>query len=117
MRRHGRTEFLDPHTHSVGRPAPVPPHSHRARLIERIWSLRKHAMAFSPTQARAGGGPTPGARVRWMKLLVIGGTQFVGRAFVEEAARRGDEVTVFHRGASEAADLPDVDHVHGNRDG
>jgi 2'-hydroxyisoflavone reductase len=52
-----------------------------------------------------------------MKLLVIGGTQFVGRAFVEEAARRGDEVTVFHRGASEPADLPDVDHVHGDRDG
>jgi 2'-hydroxyisoflavone reductase len=52
-----------------------------------------------------------------MKLLVIGGTQFVGRAFVEEAARRGDEVTVFHRGGSEPAHLPEVDHVHGDRDG
>jgi len=52
-----------------------------------------------------------------MKLLVIGGTQFVGRAFVEEAARGGEEVTVFHRGASEPADFPDVDHVHGDRDG
>jgi 2'-hydroxyisoflavone reductase len=52
-----------------------------------------------------------------MKLLVIGGTQFVGRAFVDEASRRGEEVTVFHRGASEPADLPEVDHVHGDRDG
>lgn len=52
-----------------------------------------------------------------MKLLVIGGTQFVGRAFVEEAARRGEQVTVFHRGASEPADLPHVQHVHGDRDG
>jgi nucleoside-diphosphate-sugar epimerase len=52
-----------------------------------------------------------------MKLLVIGGTQFVGRAFVEEAVRRGNEVTIYHRGASEPADLPVVDHVHGDRDG
>jgi 2'-hydroxyisoflavone reductase len=52
-----------------------------------------------------------------MKLLVIGGTQFVGRAFVEEAARRDEEVTVFHRGASEPAGFPDVEHVHGDRDG
>jgi 2'-hydroxyisoflavone reductase len=50
-----------------------------------------------------------------MKLLVIGGSQFVGRAFVEEAVRRGNEVTIFHRGASEPADLPDVDHVHGDQ--
>jgi nucleoside-diphosphate-sugar epimerase len=33
-----------------------------------------------------------------MRLLVIGGTVFVGRAVVEAALRRGDAVTVFHRG-------------------
>src|SRR4051794_37824486 len=33
-----------------------------------------------------------------MKLLVLGGTVFAGRAVVEEALRRGDEVTIFHRG-------------------
>lgn len=50
-----------------------------------------------------------------MKILAIGGTRFFGRAFVEEAARRGHEVTVFHRGESEPADLTDVDHLHGDR--
>ena len=50
-----------------------------------------------------------------MKILTIGGTRFFGRAFVEEAARRGHEVTVFHRGESEPADLPDVEHLHGDR--
>jgi 2'-hydroxyisoflavone reductase len=50
-----------------------------------------------------------------MKILSIGGTRFFGRAFVEEAARRGHEVTVFHRGESEPVDLPDVEHLHGDR--
>ncbi len=37
-----------------------------------------------------------------MKLLVLGGTEFVGRAVVEAARARGDEVTVFNRGRSPA---------------
>ncbi len=52
-----------------------------------------------------------------MKLLVIGGTRFVGRAAVEEAAARGHDVTVFHRGPAEPEGFPDVEHVHGDRDG
>jgi 2'-hydroxyisoflavone reductase len=50
-----------------------------------------------------------------MKILAVGGTRFFGRAFVEEAARRGHEVSVFHRGESEPQDLPDVEHLHGDR--
>ena len=34
------------------------------------------------------------------KVLVIGGTLFIGRALVEQLLARGDEVTVMHRGAS-----------------
>ncbi|MER6343715.1 NAD-dependent epimerase/dehydratase family protein [Streptomyces sp. NPDC001595] len=37
-----------------------------------------------------------------MRLLVLGGTEFVGRAVVEAALGRGWEVTVFHRGRHEA---------------
>ncbi|MEU1848832.1 NAD-dependent epimerase/dehydratase family protein [Streptomyces sp. NPDC019990] len=36
-----------------------------------------------------------------MRLLMLGGTEFAGRAVVEEALRRGWEVTVFHRGRHE----------------
>jgi 2'-hydroxyisoflavone reductase len=50
-----------------------------------------------------------------MRILTIGGTRFFGRAFVEEASRRGHAVTVFHRGESEPMDLPDVEHLHGDR--
>ena len=52
-----------------------------------------------------------------MKLLVIGGTKFVGRASIEHAVEQGHEVTIFHRGQTEPEGLPDVEHVHGDRDG
>ena len=52
-----------------------------------------------------------------MKLLVIGGTHFVGRAMVEDAVERGHDVTVFHRGPAEPEGFPAVEHLHGDRDG
>jgi len=61
----------------------------------------------------AGTRPVDSATVR---ILVIGGTRFVGRAFVEEAVRHDHEVTLFHRGTTEPDDLPAVEHVHGDRD-
>ncbi|MEC4020988.1 NAD-dependent epimerase/dehydratase family protein [Streptomyces sp. H27-D2] len=36
-----------------------------------------------------------------MKLLILGGTEFVGRAIAEDALARGWQVTVFHRGHHE----------------
>jgi 2'-hydroxyisoflavone reductase len=52
-----------------------------------------------------------------MRLLVIGGTHFVGRAMVEDAVARGHVVTVFHRGPGEPEGFPKVEHLHGDRDG
>ncbi|UNI13684.1 hypothetical protein JDV02_000406 [Purpureocillium takamizusanense] len=39
-----------------------------------------------------------------MKILILGGTSFVGRHVAEEALRRGHDVTVFNRGLSAAPD-------------
>ncbi|GAA0430766.1 reductase [Acrocarpospora corrugata] len=50
-----------------------------------------------------------------MRILVIGGSVFLGRAIVEEALRRGHEVTTFNRGVSRP-DLPGVTAVHGDRE-
>lgn len=52
-----------------------------------------------------------------MKLLVLGGTQFVGRALAEAALGAGDEVTLFHRGRTNPGLFPEADHVLGDRDG
>ena len=51
-----------------------------------------------------------------MRVLVIGGTQFIGPYVVRRLSRDGHDVTVFHRGRTEA-DLPqDVRHIHGERE-
>jgi len=52
-----------------------------------------------------------------VKLLVIGGTHFVGRTVVGDAVARGHGVTVFHRGPAEPDGFPEVEHLHGDRDG
>ncbi|MET9610207.1 NAD-dependent epimerase/dehydratase family protein [Streptomyces sp. NPDC006512] len=45
-----------------------------------------------------------------MKLLMLGGTEFVGRAIVDDALDRGWEVTVFHRGHHAAPPRTSVRH-------
>lgn len=49
-----------------------------------------------------------------MKLLVIGGTRFVGRHIVEAALRRGHEVTLVHRTPTDL--FPGAEHVLADRD-
>jgi 2'-hydroxyisoflavone reductase len=51
------------------------------------------------------------------KLLVLGGTLFVGRHVVEAALDRGHEVTLFNRGRTGAALFPGVEELRGDRDG
>ncbi|KNB52359.1 NAD-dependent epimerase/dehydratase family protein [Streptomyces caatingaensis] len=48
-----------------------------------------------------------------MRLLILGGTEFVGRALAEDALARGWEVTVFHRGRHPAPGGAGV--LHGDR--
>jgi 2'-hydroxyisoflavone reductase len=51
-----------------------------------------------------------------LRILVIGGTRFVGRHFVESALRAGDQVTVFHRGRTGADLFGSAEHLFGDRD-
>src|ERR671934_825640 len=52
-----------------------------------------------------------------MKLLVLGGTLFLGRHVVETALDRGDDVTIFTRGQTNPALFPGVERLRGDRDG
>src|SRR5262249_18502591 len=66
---------------------------------------------------------TAGRRARppWlnlaMRLLVLGGTVFLGRAVVEAALARGDDVTFFTRGRTNPELCPGAERLHGDRDG
>lgn len=50
-----------------------------------------------------------------MKILLLGGSSFLGRAYATDALARGHQVTTFNRGLS-AVDLPGVEAVRGDRD-
>jgi 2'-hydroxyisoflavone reductase len=52
-----------------------------------------------------------------MKILMIGGRVFLGRAIVEAALVRGHEVTLFNRGKSNPELYNDLEQIHGDRDG
>jgi nucleoside-diphosphate-sugar epimerase len=49
-----------------------------------------------------------------MRLLILGGTRFVGRAIVEVALNRGDDVAVLTRGES-GTPAPGVEWIRGDR--
>jgi 2'-hydroxyisoflavone reductase len=52
-----------------------------------------------------------------VRLLVLGGTKFLGRHAVDAALADGHEVTIFTRGQTNPELFPEVEHLVGNRDG
>lgn len=50
-----------------------------------------------------------------MKLLILGGTIFLGRHIVETALARGHEITLFNRGQHNPDLFPQVEKLHGDR--
>lgn len=52
-----------------------------------------------------------------MKLLILGGTSFLGRHLVETAQARGHTLTLFNRGQRNPDLFPDIERLRGDRDG
>lgn len=50
-----------------------------------------------------------------LKILVLGGTQFLGPAIVEYALKRGHTLTLFNRGKTNPQLFPDVEKLRGDR--
>jgi 2'-hydroxyisoflavone reductase len=50
-----------------------------------------------------------------MKILILGGTRFLGRALVHSAQSRGHQLTLFNRGKSNPGLFPEVEHLVGDR--
>ena len=78
-------------------------------------SLATLAACTAP-RAGAPGGSVPAAGSP-SKILILGGTNFLGPALVEAARARGDRVTLFNRGKTNPGRFPDVEQLHGDRDG
>lgn len=50
-----------------------------------------------------------------MRILIVGGTRFVGRHITEAALAAGHEVTLLHRGRTGASLFPQATHLHADR--
>ena len=64
-------------------------------------------------------GPEPPTRPAKKRILILGGTGFLGPKTVEVALARGHEVTIFNRGKREKFlpfEFKNVEHLYGNRD-
>jgi len=51
-----------------------------------------------------------------MRLLILGGTLFLGRHIVDSASARGHELTLFNRGRTDPTPLAGVEQIHGDRE-
>ncbi|NUP95992.1 MAG: NAD-dependent epimerase/dehydratase family protein [Planctomycetaceae bacterium] len=51
-----------------------------------------------------------------LKILILGGTGFVGPALVEAATPRGHEITLFNRGKTNPGLFPELEKLQGDRD-
>lgn len=67
-----------------------------------------------PGPGNPGGPESSTPQVSPKRLLILGGTGFIGPSMVRYAVDRGHDVTIFTRGRSEA-DIPDVEHLTGDR--
>ncbi len=52
-----------------------------------------------------------------MKLLILGGTLFLGRRLVDAARARGHQVALFNRGRTAPDLFPGLERLRGDRDG
>src|SRR5271165_1673962 len=72
-------------------------------------------MLGGPLLAEGLTGAEGGRTVASMRVLILGGTRFIGRRIAAELMGRGDDVTVVHRGESESAELGSCTHLHADR--
>ena len=81
---------------------------------------RRRASGHRPLQHRGRGRPAPrrprGARARRVKLLLLGGPKFLGRAVTDAALARGHELTFFNRGQTNPDLYPEVERLRGDRE-
>ena len=91
------------------------------------WTRRDFLKTSAATGALAAAAPLLGSgalaaitRLRAdkpLRILVLGGTGFLGPAVVECALKRGHTVTLFNRGRTNPHLYPDLEKLEGDRDG
>jgi 2'-hydroxyisoflavone reductase len=81
------------------------------------YSLTAASMLALGPEALAGSSKKAPAQAKTkLKILVLGGTSFLGPAFVNTALARGHTLTLFNRGKTRPQLFPTVEKLQGDRD-
>jgi 2'-hydroxyisoflavone reductase len=78
-------------------------------------AARRPRVGAPPGPAPAPAGPAARAATRPMRILILGGTGFLGPALVRDARARGHKLTLFNRGKTNPHLFPDLEQLHGDR--
>ncbi|HSB35327.1 MAG TPA: SDR family oxidoreductase [Thermoanaerobaculia bacterium] len=83
---------------------------------EFLWAAAGTALAGVPALSSFGKTRPPDeAPAGKKKLLILGGTRFLGPALVGAARKSGWTLTLFNRGKSNPGLFPDLEQIHGDR--
>ena len=78
---------------------------------------RRRAGRVRPLQHVRGGRPAARGARGAVRLLLLGGTKFLGKHVAAAALASGHEVTLFTRGETNPDLFPEAEHLRGDRDG
>jgi 2'-hydroxyisoflavone reductase len=78
---------------------------------------RDFLLASIGLAAAAAAPDAPAADARGLRILVLGGTRFLGPHTAAYARSRGHTLTFFNRGRTNPGVLPDVERIQGDRNG
>ncbi|MDX2086966.1 MAG: NAD-dependent epimerase/dehydratase family protein [Kofleriaceae bacterium] len=88
----------------------------RSFLTGSLAALAACGSKASPTTA-SDPRPAPTAKPEPRSILVLGGTGFLGPHVIDVAVARGHTVTMFNRGKTRPGLYPELEKLHGDRDG
>jgi 2'-hydroxyisoflavone reductase len=80
------------------------------------FSLAAASLAACAPSLRSVAGDERSAPPQKKKILILGGTGFLGPAFVTAAQARGHELTLFNRGKTRPELFPNLEKLQGDRD-
>jgi 2'-hydroxyisoflavone reductase len=78
---------------------------------------RRTLLAMAAAGAASLALPSFGRKIKPLRILILGGTRFIGLHMTALALQRGHSVTFFNRGKTKSDRFPEVERIKGDRNG
>jgi len=78
---------------------------------------RRTLLALAAAGAASFAVPSFARKIKPLRILILGGTRFIGLHMTALALQRGHNVTFFNRGKTKADRFPEIERIKGDRNG